>query len=525
MRSSGILLPIFSLSSPYGIGDLYEGAYAFIDRLREAGQHCWQVLPIGPINKEFCPYQSSSSFAGEPLLLSLAKMEEQGLLTERDLHAIQKVREDADGNATEDEIQQVLVAEKKKVLRTAFRAFRAILQNDEKAKLHYKAFCKMEESWIDDYALFSALADYYGDGDWSLWDEEIKNRTPNAMMQWSIKLSYEMEFYRWLQYEFFNQWDELKKYAHGKGIKIIGDLPYYAAHDSADRWANPALFQLDEDGKQLFEAGAPPDGFTEEGQCWGNPVYDWTVHKEQGYRWWIDRIAQQLRFFDMVRLDHMRGFESYYVVPADTEDPKEGHWEKGPAMELFDAVKAELGEGRFIAEDLGYLTEEVRDMMAAVGYPGMKILQFAFDTGEENVYLPFNYDTNNAVIYTGTHDNDTTLGWYEKAEDWKQRFVSWYLREKSEIPQWRKEELFGSPEASDEILEPCIAVMGLVELAQSSRCDTCIIPMQDYLLLGSEARINVPGVAKGNWRWQMEEGAFTQKLAQSISELTMRYAR
>ena len=401
----------------------------------------------------------------------------------------------------------------------------------------------MEENWLDDFAMFEALSEYFGGGDWSSWDAAIRNREREALVVWSVKLSYEIEFYRWTQYEFFGQWDELKKYVHAKGIQLIGDLPYYTAYESADCWANPQLFQLAADCSCKFEAGAPPDAFTAEGQCWGNLVYDWDAHKAQNYRWWISRLHQQLRFFDVVRIDHMRGFESYYVIPADTEDPKEGHWEKGPGMELFHAASAKLGDCKLIAEDLGYLTQEVKDMMSEAGYPGMKILQFAFDTSEENVYLPFNYDTDNSVIYTGTHDNDTTLGWYEKAEDWKQHFVAWYLREKSDIPQWRKDELFnhisssdvgenGAPEGAqverppaDEILDPETAVKGLVELAHSSRCDLCIIPMQDYLLLGSKARINVPGVAKGNWRWQMDADAFTSDLAKAIAEITSLYAR
>lgn len=516
MRASGILLPIFSLPSECGIGDLYKEAFRFVDWLQEAKQRYWQVLPIGPVNKELCPYQSSSSFAGESLLISLDKLAEKGFLTEEEAAAA------ADQSLTREEKLQV----KRKALRTAFRGFRACLEHDEAAKLHYKAFCKMEEKWLDDFAIFEALTDYFGDGDWSHWEESIRHRDRETLVTWAVKLSYEIEFYRWTQYEFFMQWHDLKSYANAKGIQLIGDLPYYTAFESADCWANPQLFQLDETGSCKFEAGAPPDAFTAEGQCWGNPVYDWSAHKAQEYKWWISRIHQQLRFFDVLRIDHMRGFESYYVIPADTEEPKEGHWEKGPGMELFHAVHAALGECRFIAEDLGYLTQEVKDMMGEAGYPGMKILQFAFDTSEENVYLPFNYDTDNAVIYTGTHDNDTTLGWYEKAEDWKQRFVAWYLREKSEIPQERKDELFGSNvESADEILDPETAVKGLIELAHSSRCDTCIIPMQDYLLLGSEARVNVPGVAKGNWRWQMSVDACNQKLAATIGEVTARYGR
>ena len=497
-----------------------QAAYDFIDRLHEAGQHYWQVLPIGPVNAEYCPYQSSSSFAGEPLYISLQRLEEKGLL---DCETMGEMDKTLDSGPEDPALR------KRKALRIAFRSFREKLRSDDDARLHYSAFCKMEESWLDDYALFEALSEYFGDRNWTHWDGPVSRRSREAIATWSVKLSYEVEFYRWTQYEFFDQWDRLKKYAHSKNVELIGDIPYYTAHESADCWANPKLFQLDEDGALVFEAGAPPDAFTEKGQCWGNPVYDWNAHKNQNYRWWIDRVRQQLRFFDAVRMDHMRGFESYYVIPAGTEDANLGHWEKGPGMDLFDALERELGKCRLIAEDLGYLTQEVRDMMAKAGYPGMKILQFAFDTGEENVYLPFNYDTDNGVVYTGTHDNDTTLGWYEKAEDWKQKFVSWYLREKAEIPQWRKEELFYSgyeqrPEA-DAILDAPNAVIGLIELALSSRCDTCIIPMQDYLLLGSEARTNVPGRAKGNWRWQMEEHAFTKKLAAAIAEATARYNR
>ena len=505
MRKSGILLPVFSLPSRYGIGDLYKGAFRFIDRLEEAGQGYWQVLPICPVNKELCPYQSSSSFAGEELLISLDKLEEDDLLSREELETV------AEAFTQGEQIEL-----KRETLKSAFRAFRERLHHDEEMKVYYKAFCKMEEFWLEDFALYKALSDHYGDGDWSLWEDGIRMRDSEAVTLWSIRLFNEIEYYKWTQYEFFKQWDALKKYANAKGVELIGDLPYYAAFESADCWASPELFQLNEEGICEFEAGAPPDAFTSEGQCWGNPVYDWEAHKAQGFQWWINRIHQQLRYFDVVRIDHMRGFESYYAIPADSEDPREGHWEKGPGMELFNAVRDALGDCRFIAEDLGYLTEDVKAMMAEAGYPGMKILQFAFDTGEENVYLPFNYDTDNAVIYTGTHDNDTTLGWYENIEDWKKRFVSWYLREKSDV------QVEGE---GDEILDAKAAVSGLVELAQSSRCDTCIIPMQDYLLLGSDARLNVPGVAKGNWRWQMEEDAFNEKLAAAIREATARYER
>lgn len=535
MRKSGILLPVFSLPSEYGCGDLGTEAYRFIDRLSEAGQRYWQVLPIGPVNKELCPYQSSSGFAGEALLISLDILAEENLLPAEECEAVRNGAGSEEA-ADADSLQQTRLLLKRRALRDAHDAFRDRMRKEEELKLYYKAFCKMEGSWLDDYALYEALKDHYEEGDWSLWEEDIKRRDREAVAVWSLKLADETEYYKWTQFEFFRQWDALKKYAHERGVELIGDIPYYAAYESADCWACPKLFQLDSNGSCAFEAGAPPDAFTAKGQSWGNPVYDWNAHREQGFDWWIRRIQQQLRFFDVVRLDHMRGFESFFAIPADTEDPADGHWEKGPGMELFDAVRAALGESRFIAEDLGYLTPEVKEMMEQTGYPGMKILQFAFDTGEENVYLPFNYDTDNSVIYTGTHDNDTTLGWYEHTEDWKQRFVSWYLREKSDITPGRKAELFGwrtgeagsdgdTGGAADAIMPAEMAVAGLIELAHSSRCGTCIIPMQDYLLLGSEARLNVPGVAKGNWRWQMDADAFTPQLVKEIAEMTKRYGR
>jgi 4-alpha-glucanotransferase len=317
-------------------------------------------------------------------------------------------------------------------------------------------------------------------------------------------------------------------------VQIIGDLPIYAALESADCWAHPEYFQLGGDGTPTKVSGAPPDSFCPNGQIWGNPLYDWDIMKRWDYGWWIDRVRHNLRIYDVVRLDHMRGFESYFAIPAGDKDAHNGQWEQGPGSEFFRVLREELGDCDMIAEDLGIITPEVEAMVKDSEMPGMRVLQFGFDGDPQNMHLPANYD-GNVVVYTGTHDNDTTLGWYEKAEDWKQRFVAWYLREKSEIPQERKDELFnhvcatdiapGERPSADEILDPETAVKGLIELAHSSRCDTCIIPMQDYLLLGSEARTNVPGVAKGNWRWQMPANACNQKLAATIGEVTARYGR
>lgn len=476
-------------------------AYRFIDMLAEAGQRYWQVLPLGPANDKDCPYQSTSAFAGDPAYISLDKLSDQGLI------------EDADLDLPREE-----------VLRAAHDRFAMANRSTSPNRSRnlreyleaYEEFCSREASWLDDFALYSAISDHLG-RDWSCWDEDIRSADEEAMAEWRRELVQEFEFYRWTQYVFFTQWEELLSYAHGTGIKIIGDIPYSVSYESADCWTHRELFMIDQEGRQLASAGAPPDYFTPEGQCWDNPLYDWKVHRERGYDWWLRRIGQQFRFFDLLRMDHMRGFESYYAIPEETKDPKDGSWEKGPGLDFFDTVNRTFDRRKFIAEDLGTLTDEVYRLIDGTGYPGMKVLQFAFDTGEENIYLPSNYRDENCVVYTGTHDNDTTRGWYEKAEDWKQRFLTWYLREKSETS-------FAGVDRGD-VLSPEDAVRGMIELAHSSRAMLSIIPMQDYLMLGSEARTNTPGIADGNWCWQMGAEAFTDEMAAMIAGSCASYDR
>ena len=494
-RASGILLPLFSLPSERGGGDMGPQAYRFIDRLSEAGQKFWQVLPLGPVNEKGCPYQSTSAFAGESGYISLEKLADQGIL---------------EGIETD--------MAKEEGLRIAYERSEAGAGDHD-----FDEFCSRESFWLDDFALFSALADRFG-RDWSRWETGISSADPKAVEAWSRELAGEIRRHKWQQYIFFSQWEELLVYAHEKGIEIIGDVPYSAAYESADCWANRELFGIAEDGRQLMSAGAPPDYFTPEGQCWDNPLHNWQAHKDQGYSWWLDRIGRQFRLFDILRIDHMRGFESYYAIPSETRKPGEGHWEKGPGMDFFDAVNEKFGRDDFIAEDLGFLTEEVHQLIRDVGYPGMKVLQFAFDTGEENIYLPTNYDSDNSVVYTGTHDNDTTLGWYGHAEEWKKDFLTWYVRE---TLGGRGEDM-GTYEPvvqAPKELQAEDAVRGMIQLAHSSRCKWSIIPMQDYLMLGSEARINTPGIADGNWCWQMEEGAFSEELAAEIADLCSAYGR
>jgi len=507
-RASGILLPLFSLPSKRGRGDMGPEAYRFIDKLSMAGQRYWQVLPIGPANDKDCPYQSTSAFAGDPAYISLEKLEQRGLL-DADRLSFAKANRSA---SSRDE-----------VLRSAYLSFR--LRGSGEELRAFDLFCEKEAEWLDDFALYTALSDRLG-RDWSRWDEDISRCREEAKAYWRDELSEEIGFRRWLQFEFFTQWEDLRAYAHEKGVRVIGDIPYSVAFESADCWADRRLFRIDEEGNQTETSGVPPDQFTPKGQCWNNPLYDWNVHREDGYRWWIRRISQQLRFFDILRIDHIRGFESYYAIPGDDRDPMRGHWEKGPGMDFFGEVNRIFGSDRFIAEDLGFLTQQVHDMIRDTGYPGMKVLQFAFDTSEENIYLPSNYEDNNCAVYTGTHDNDTTLGWYEKAEEWKKRFLTWYLREKS-CTRFSKDraDLSGGSGEDPGIMDPEDAVRGMVELAYSSRADICIIPMQDHLGLGSHARINTPGVADGNWRWQMDEDAFTDELAEGLKALCREYDR
>lgn len=541
MRKSGILLPIFALPSRHGIGGFTAEARTFVDRLAAAGQSCWQILPLGPVGRGNSPYQPVSCFAGETAYIDPEALRSKGLLSAADIAELLP----ASLNLREGERinYDVVLPAHKALLRRAFGAFRQRLFTGGE-KEAYERFCEDNKEWIDDFSLYMSIRDAHCGADWPEWESPLRCRDEAALTQMKQALAADLEFWKWTQYEFFCEWEELAEYAHGRGIEIIGDVPIYAAYESADCWVHPELFQLDEERRPVNVSGAPPDAFTPEGQCWGNPLYDWEHHRSTGYRWWLARLRQNFHLFDVIRLDHMRGFESYYSIPADTQNPLDGHWEKGPDMDFFHQVEREFPASGFIAEDLGFLTEDVFRMIRQTGYPGMKILQFAFDSDESNLYLPDRYDTDHSVVYTGTHDNDTTLGWYRSIADYKQRFVTWYLKKTlGTLTGFRGSEVSaGAPESPGgdipatgetaeiplpdvEILDPADALSGMIELALSTRCETCILPMQDWLGLGSEARINLPGTPEGNWGWQMQAGAFDESLAKRIAILTGKYGR
>ena len=380
----------------------------------------------------------------------------------------------------------------------------AFLNSDILSDEKFTEFCKANQHWLPDYALYMALKNQNDGKSWIEWEEEIRLRKPEAVEYYKKELEEECNFYEFLQYEFHEQWTKVKEYAHEKGIQIVGDVPIYVAFDSADTWANPELFQLDEKNLPLGVAGCPPDAFSATGQLWGNPLYNWAYHKKTGYDWWLKRIAYCFDLYDIVRIDHFRGFDEYYSIPYGDETAVNGHWEKGPGMDLFNTVKEKLGELDIIAEDLGFLTESVFQLLKDSGYPGMKVLQFAFDPSEDSDYLTYKYQRN-CVVYTGTHDNDTTAGWFEKLSDGDKEVALRYMNS------------FYTPKEEQH--------WDLIALAMRSTADTCIIPVQDFLGLGSEARINMPSTLGDNWKWRMTKGAFSEELKEKIRRMTKLYGR
>ncbi|MBE6862425.1 MAG: 4-alpha-glucanotransferase [Ruminococcus sp.] len=493
-RSSGILLAVSSLPSEYGIGCFDEYAYKFIDRLAESGQTYWQILPLGPTSYGDSPYQSFSAFAGNPYFISLAELVRQGLLTKEECKG-------ADFGASSDSIDyEKLYLSRYPLLRRAYRY--SGIQSDS----DFTRFCT-ENAWLDDYALFMAIKDKFGGASWSDWDEDIRLRKPQAMENYSSELADEIGFYKYLQYLFYTQWTKLKSYANGKGIGIIGDIPIYTALDSADTWANPKLFQLDGDNIPTAVAGCPPDGFAADGQLWGNPLYDWKAHRETGYEWWISRLEHCFRLYDVVRIDHFRGFDEYYSIPFGDKTAKNGHWEKGPGIELFRAVENALGKREVIAEDLGFMTDTVRQLVRDCGFPNMKVLEFAFDsrdTGSRNDYLPHNY-TENCVAYTGTHDNQTIASWFETISDEERKTAREYL--------------------CDEYTPDDKLHRAFISLIMRSRADVCIIPMQDWLRLKDDARMNTPSTVGENWKWRMTPSQLSGGIFGEIRRITELYGR
>lgn len=490
MRKSGVLLPVSSIPSKYGIGTFSKQAYTFIDLLEKAGQSYWQILPLGPTGYGDSPYQSFSTFAGNPYYIDLEALIEAGYLTEEECDQY-----DFGDNDAYIDYEKIYLS-RFKVLKTAYR--NSGIETDP----DYRKFVQDNSYWLDDYALYMAVKNSFDGKSWSEWDEDIKLRKPAAMKQYREQYAEEVAFYQFQQYLFAKQWFALKEYANQKNIQIIGDIPIYVAFDSADTWANPELFQLDDTLTPVAVAGCPPDAFSATGQLWGNPLYRWDYHKKTEYAWWMKRIAYCYELYDVVRIDHFRGFDEYYSIPFGDETAEFGHWEQGPGYDIFKTMKAKLGNKAVIAEDLGFLTDSVIKLVKKTGYPGMKILQFAFDSREESDYLPHNYVAN-SIVYTGTHDNDTTLGWYEKLSRKDRAFAKRYLniRSKKDV-HWE-----------------------FIRAAMASVSDTCVIPMQDYLGLGEEARINIPSTLGINWKWRMLPGQFTEELAERIYKMTKLYGR
>jgi 4-alpha-glucanotransferase len=498
-RASGILLHPTSLPGPDGIGDLGPTAEQFIRFLASSGQTYWQVLPLGPTSYGDSPYQAFSAFAGNPLLVSPRQLVSDGLLPADALKQTPTFSMDRIDYGA-------VIPYKQRLLAQAYTYYQA----EATPTLHAAVadFTHAQRSWLEPFALFMALKDAHGGRPWTEWEPDIAARKPDAVARWSERLANEVQEHIYSQYLFFHQWRRLKTYAARHGIRIIGDAPIFIAHDSADCWAHPDLFYLAPDGKPLYVAGVPPDYFSPTGQRWGNPLYRWDVLAEQGYQWWIDRLRMLLSTVDVLRLDHFRGFAGYWQIPGDAPTAEKGRWEMGPGMPFFTAVEQALGRLPIIAEDLGVITWDVVAVRDHFGFPGMRVLQFAFDSAAEtagdNVHLPHNH-VPNTVVYTGTHDNDTTAGWYAAASPEDQEYARAYA-------------YAASP-------DPAAVAWDFVRLAQASVAQIAVIPLQDLLGLGSEARMNLPGRPGGNWQWRYQATALTDDLAKRLANLVRLYGR
>ena len=490
MRESGVLLPVASLPSNYGIGCFSREAYEFVDQLKAGGQKNWQILPLGPTGYGDSPYQSFSTFAGNPYFIDLETLIKEGLLTREECDAC-----DFGDNAEFIDYEKIYFS-RFKILRKAFERF---VPDEE-----FETFAEENKAWLEDYALYMAIKNSLGGISWSQWPAELKRRVPEAMEEKKKELEEEIQFIRFQQYEFTKQWTRLKKYANDQGIRIIGDIPIYVAFDSADAWANPQLFQFDEECTPIAVAGCPPDAFAATGQLWGNPLYDWEYHEKTGFAWWIQRLEYCYKLYDVVRVDHFRGFDEYYAIPYGDKTAENGKWRKGPGLELFKAVKKAMGEMSIIAEDLGYLTDSVRQLVKDTGYPGMKVLQFAFDSREESDYLPHNYE-HNCVVYTGTHDNNTILGWLDEMAPEDRLLAERYLDNR----YTRKEDM----------------PWDFIRLAMASVADLAITPIQEFLCLGGEARINRPSTLGTNWKWRLLKGQITHEVTGKMYDMTKLYGR
>ncbi len=494
MRASAVLLPIFSINSKYGIGGFSKEAYEVVDFLERAGQKYWQILPLGPTSYGDSPYQSLSTYAGNPYFIDLEQLIEEGLLSKEEV-------EEVDFGQGDSIDYGKLYEGRLPLLRKAYERSRCYEDPE------FISFREKNGYWLRDYALFMALKNFFKGESWQNWPEDIRLRWGYAMDYYNRELYYDIEALEYIQYKFLQQWKKLKSYANEKGIKIIGDIPIYAAGDSADIWANPHLFLLDGDSNPRAVSGYPPDGFSEEGQLWGNPLYDWQVNKNTGYRWWIERLSYCFELYDVVRIDHFKGFDEYYSIPYGDKNAVRGHWEQGPGMDIFYAIKGALGDKPIIVEDLGQPSESCDRLLKDCGYPGMKVMQFAFDLNDskkENPYLPHNH-IQNSVVYTGTHDHDTLWGWVQKLSNKEISYIKDYLNIKRSSNRDMAKEL--------------------IRVVHSSVANLAVVPIQDYLGLGNEAKINGPGTLGGNWQWRLKEGMLTEALAEEILTLTRRYGR
>jgi len=511
MRASGILMHITSLPSRYGIGTLGREAYRFVDFLERAGQTYWQILPIGPTGYGDSPYASASTFAGNPYFIDLEELLEDGLLDASDLD------DGLFGNDPEKVDFGAIYVNRRPLLRKAADRFVSRIRSEEASPAEegaaperrftaraYRTFVAENAEWLGDYALFAALKDRFGGVSWQDWPEPYKNRRSAETESFALEHAAEIERTKAIQFFFFAEWNRLKAYANGKNIRIIGDIPIYVALDSADVWANPNDFLLDERYAPKSVAGVPPDAFTDDGQLWGNPLYDWNAMKKNGYRWWIRRVSFATTVYDTVRIDHFRGFEAYWVVPTTEKTARNGRWVKGPGYDLFRAIREELGDRPIIAEDLGVLTPGVYQLLRRVGYPGMKIMEFAFspDPTFESDYLPYRIPKN-SVAYIGTHDNETALGWLGNTDPETRAFAVEYMHlTEEEGYHW-----------------------GFIRTLLACPADTVILQMQDLIALGNEARMNFPSKAEGNWQWRIRPECLNDWLADIVRRKTEVYKR
>lgn len=502
-RASGILLHPTSLPGPFGVGDLGPAAYRFADFLEAAGQTLWQMLPLGPTGYGDSPYACYSAFAGNTLLVSPEQLVVDGFLAESDC--------DVPANRDATQVDFAAVHKyKDALLGQAFAKFKT--NGTAEQQIAFSSFCQQTSSWLDDYALFRALKDDNGGAAWTTWPADLVKREASAINVVTGKLKDEIEAHKFYQFLFFSQWSSLKNYCHAHSIQLVGDIPIFVAHDSADVWKNPEQFKLEQDGTPSVVAGVPPDYFSETGQLWGNPLYNWQQMQADGFRWWIERVRATLQTFDIARIDHFRGFAACWEIPGGDKTAERGRWVEAPGRELFTAVHKALGEVPIIAEDLGVITPDVEALRDDFGFPGMRVLQFGFSSDANNGDLPHNY-RRKVVAYTGTHDNDTAVGWFESVAGEAS------TRAAAEIERERKFCLRYLNTNGTEIH------WDFIRAVSASIANTAIVPLQDLLGLGTEARMNLPNSSEGNWSWRFKDGALTKQLASRLLELTELYGR